>query len=160
MDVVKGPLYLTAAHSTDAQTNKKGYLAIAPITACRPEEWSPTLPRTRPPEYGKIKDETVRKMQKRLADFYPGIIGESQWCEGATPLTLRDYGHTPTGSMYGVSHQAGQIGLHSLTRVPGLLLAGQAVAAPGVMGALISALLACGHIVGFERIWKDLHACR
>ncbi|MFA5514750.1 MAG: NAD(P)/FAD-dependent oxidoreductase [Desulfuromonadales bacterium] len=153
-----GPLYLTAA--SPAAGEGKGFLALAPFSPDFPEAWAQTTTGKRPGDYVEAKARMVQKMICRITDFYPDFPARTRWSEGATALTLRDYGHTPTGSLYGVSHRAGQLGLHSPTRVPGLYLAGQALAAPGVMGAMTSAFLACAHIVGHERIQKDLRACR
>jgi all-trans-retinol 13,14-reductase len=46
------------------------------------------------------------------------------------------------------------------TRAENLLLAGQATAAPGVMGGMLSGFLACETIVGPERLRNKVKACR
>ncbi len=155
-----GPLYVTAAGPAGENSSTAGFLAISPVSAGATAAWGDTGAGRRPPEYAAFKAEMVRKMRNRLAGFCPDLVRQIRWLEGATPLTLRDYGHSPHGSLYGVRHQAGQFNPHPQTRLPGLFLAGQAVAAPGVMGAMISAFLACGSIVGHERIQKELRACR
>ena len=37
-----------------------------------------------------------------------------------------------------------------ITKVPGLLLAGQSIVAPGLLGAVISAVLCCGFVLGHD----------
>ena len=39
-------------------------------------------------------------------------------------------------------------------------LAGQAVTSPGILGAVLSGFMACGNILGHERLIKELKACR
>jgi all-trans-retinol 13,14-reductase len=42
---------------------------------------------------------------------------------------------------YGVMHKADSAAVLPLTKIPGLFVAGQAVAAPGLIGAMVSAFL-------------------
>jgi all-trans-retinol 13,14-reductase len=42
----------------------------------------------------------------------------------------------------------------------GVYLAGQAVTAPGVLGAALSGFVTCGTILGHDRIMKELMECR
>ncbi len=79
--------------------------------------------------------------------------------EGSTPLTVRDFVHTPFGSLYGAKRRVGQHTVPPLTRYKGLFLAGQAVTAPGLLGAMISGVQACGHIFGHDEIFEDLRQC-
>lgn len=155
-----GPLYLTAARPARGEGAGHGLMAISPVASRVTGRWAASTLGGRCREYAAFKADMARKMRDRIEHFCPELQGLITWCEGATPLTLRDYGHSPVGSLYGVKHRVGQVNPQPLTRVPGLLLAGQAVAAPGVMGAMVSAFLACGHIVGHERIRREMRACR
>jgi len=78
----------------------------------------------------------------------------------ATPLTLRDYSLAPQGAIYGVGHFSGQYNPQPLTRIPGLLLSGQATAAPGFLGAVVAAYLTCGILIGHELLRKEVSLCR
>ena len=80
--------------------------------------------------------------------------------ECATPLTLRDYTNSPYGSLYGVKHRVGQYNPMPVTRLKGLFLAGQAITAPGIMGAMMSGFLACENIFGRKHLQKELKQCR
>jgi all-trans-retinol 13,14-reductase len=61
--------------------------------------------------------------------------------------------------MYGTGHTIDQFNPIPATRIPGLLLAGQSVVAPGILGAVISAFLTCGFIIGHDTIREELIAC-
>jgi all-trans-retinol 13,14-reductase len=98
-------------------------------------------------------------MQSQIERTYPDIAGNIQSIEGSTPLTIRDFCSTPLGGLYGVKHMVGQFNPHPATRIPGLFLAGQAVVAPGIMGAMISGFLACGTLLGHDLMRKELKAC-
>lgn len=79
--------------------------------------------------------------------------------EGATPLTVKDYLKVPSGALYGVKQKVGQYNPIPMTRMGGLFLAGQAVAAPGLLGAMLSGFLACGSILGHDLLRKGLKKC-
>jgi len=77
----------------------------------------------------------------------------------ATPLTLHDYSLAPEGAVYGVGRYLGQYNPQPVTRLPGLYLAGQAVAGPGLLGTLVSSYLTCGTILGHEVLRGELREC-
>ena len=90
----------------------------------------------------------------------PGIAENIEHVDCATALTLRDFAHQPLGSMYGVKHRIGQYNPLPLTKAKNLFLAGQAVVAPGIMGAVISAFLVCGFIIGHKQLLKQIQNYR
>jgi all-trans-retinol 13,14-reductase len=47
-----------------------------------------------------------------------------------------------------------------MTKIPGLFLAGQGVIAPGVLGAVISGMVACGMIVGENELLEQVVRCK
>jgi all-trans-retinol 13,14-reductase len=46
-----------------------------------------------------------------------------------------------------------------MTKLKGLLLAGQSVLLPGVLGAMVSAMVACSLLVGLDPLRKELRQC-
>jgi len=100
------------------------------------------------------------EIRDRLAAVCPRIAARVTDLEVATPLTIRDQVHTPVGSLYGIKRRPGDHVLGSRTRAEGLYLAGQSVMAPGIVGAMVSSFVACGTILGHQRIREGLEACR
>ncbi len=80
--------------------------------------------------------------------------------EAATPCTFERYTGHPGGAIYGAKHSVvtGEVG--QLGPVHGLSLAGQSVAMPGVMGALISGMLAASFITGRQSLWEHMRKYR
>jgi all-trans-retinol 13,14-reductase len=152
-------VYVTAASPVEG-TPGRGFIAVRPMSPEQTEVWRDSLTGSRPATYEAFKREAAEAVLGRLRAFCPEVEGSLSCIEAATPLTMRDYNHTPTGSLYGVKHMVGQRNPTTQTRVRELLLAGQAVAAPGVLGAMISGFLACGAILGHDRLRKELLACR
>ena len=102
----------------------------------------------------------AEKLSQNIGASFPGLVEAISFTECATALTLRDYSHSPFGSLYGVTHKVGQYNPLPVTKVKGLFLAGQAVAAPGILGAVVSAFLVCGIIIGHYRMIKELKKIR
>lgn len=152
------PLYLSASYR-DGEDEPHGFIGICPTPYTETAPWESSRLGKRPEGYRQYKAQALDRMQKQIERAYPDIAGNIQFIEGSTPLTLRDYCNTPLGGLYGAKHMVGQYNPHPVTRMPGLFLAGQSVASPGVMGAVLSGLLACGTVLGHDVIRKELKAC-
>lgn len=153
----QGPFYVAASSPPD-QTDTRGIIVIAPGYMQDVATWSDSRTGRRPESYTQFKKERLKAMRQALITSSPEF-SDVRFVDGATPLTLRDYMHTPTGTMYGTGHTIDQFNPIPATRIPGLLLAGQSVVAPGILGAVISAFLTCGFIIGHDTIREELIAC-
>ncbi len=110
-------------------------------------------------DYRNFKRQVADQLLEHLQRSCPELTG----LEGvslATPLTLRDYSLAPRGAIYGAGHFSGQYNPQSQTRIPGLLLSGQATAAPGFLGVVVAAYLTCGMLVGHELLREEVRLCR
>jgi all-trans-retinol 13,14-reductase len=141
------PLYLSGG-------SDDGFLVICPEEATAYAPWRSG----RPKAYRQAKAERVAHLCERVRAEAPELA-DLAVVAAATPLTYRDYVTTPFGSLYGVKHRVGQINPQPQTRIPGLWLAGQATAAPGVLGAMLSGFLACGAIFGHDELREELKRC-
>ncbi|MCD6535073.1 MAG: NAD(P)/FAD-dependent oxidoreductase [Deltaproteobacteria bacterium] len=144
-------LYLNFAGSagSDASDNnwEGGVTAILPAPYYEPgTEVSATL------SYAERKAQTGELVRKRIIELLPELgPGLEVECV-ATGKTLQRINASAHGSLYGVKHMVGQFNPSAKTRLPGLFLAGQATAAPGLLGAITSALITVGGIVGHDRV--------
>ena len=154
----EAPLYLTAAYR-DGETGPHGFIGICPMLFGEVAPWVDSRFGRRPEEYRQFKEQSLVRMQSQIERAYPDLAGNIQLIEGSTPLTIRHFCSTQMGGLYGVKHMVGQFNPYPATRIPGLFLAGQAVVAPGVMGAVVSGLLACGTILGHDVMRKEIKAC-
>lgn len=147
------PLYLSGG-------SDDGFLVICPITVASFAADDDTTFGQRSTAYRRDKAAWVAALRQRLADEVPELTEGLEVVAAATPCTYRDYVTSPFGSLYGVKHRVGQLNPQPQTRVKGLWLAGQATAAPGVLGAMLSGVLACGAIFGHDELRKELQRCR
>ncbi|MDR1696579.1 MAG: NAD(P)/FAD-dependent oxidoreductase [Endomicrobium sp.] len=90
-------------------------------------------------KYLEKKNTKIAGIQKRLKEIYPEIADNAVFCDAATPKTFKKYVNYYSG--YGIMHKAGRVAVLPATKIPGLFLTGQAVVAPGLMGALLSSFL-------------------
>jgi all-trans-retinol 13,14-reductase len=109
--------------------------------------------------YAALKDSLSERLRQMFLAGCPDLV-ELDVLELATPLTLRDYSLAPDGAIYGVGRFVGQYNPHPVTRLPGLFLSGQAIAAPGLLGAVVAAYLTCGTILGHDNLRKEIRTCR
>ncbi len=153
----QGPFYIaSSAHASS--TDARGIVVIAPGQMKDLAHWQDSHTGTRPQAYKDCKKQCMDIMWEKLLSGCPELSGV-RIVEGATPLTLRDYTHSPTGSLYGTRHSVHQFNPVPATRLPGLFLAGQSIVAPGILGATVSAFLTCGFIIGHNILRKELLAC-
>ena len=146
------PLYICCNHQAHEPSEICGLTGIVPAQMIEMNRWLDSKPGKRPKDYVHFKKKISLELQHYIERCLPEIKGKIEFVECATPLTLRDFTNSPFGSIYGVKHKVGQYNPIPLTKVKNLYLAGQAVVAPGIMGAVISAFLVCGFIVGHEQL--------
>lgn len=156
----KRPLFISSATPENGRSESQGVAVICPSMANQTAPWKDTRAGHRPEGYQRVKGRIMGILKHRMEESCPEFKGAVEVVEGATPLTLRDFSNSPAGSLYGVKHRIGQYNPGPATRIKGLYLVGQAVVAPGVLGAVISAFLTCGSILDHDRIRKELNACR
>ncbi len=152
------PLYLAAAG--EGGQRGRAFMALCPASLSEVADWSQSTTGRRSGAYLAHKERITGQLLGRIEEFRPGFSGHVVFTECATPLTLRDFANNPLGSLYGVQHRIDQYDLVPVTRLKRLFLAGQALTAPGVMGTMISAFLACGTILGHEHLREELRKCR
>jgi len=138
----------------------RGFVGIFPTLPEATGAWEDSVTGNRPESYRRFKEGVTGRMETLVKQYCPELGGATACAESSTPLTVRDFGNAPSGGLYGVKHKVGQYNPASLTRVKGLYLAGQSVTSPGVLGAVLSGFMACGNILGHDRLIKGLKACR
>ncbi len=108
--------------------------------------------------YLRWKQELAAELLGLVARKVPELA-DLEFVDLATPLTLRRFSGNPSGALYGTAHCVGQYNPHALTRLDGFYISGQAVSAPGLLGALLSAYVTCGALLGPELLQRELQRC-
>jgi all-trans-retinol 13,14-reductase len=105
------------------------------------------------------KRERTDALMEHFSARMPAIASAFELLDAADSSTFARYANSPYGSYYGPSHALGVHPPQPRTRFGGLYLAGQAVVAPGVAGAVISACVAVDVLLGSGLIAEDLARC-
>lgn len=157
--VEEKPIFIARAGRLDGTSRDDGCIIICPVPHLRSKPLANNAGGDDPPGGYPLKDEWGRRIIAHVEASYPEFDGNLTMVDCATPLTLQKFTNSPFGSLYGVKHKIDQYNPVPLTKVKGLVLAGQSIIAPGVFGATASGFLACGSIIGHSTIIKELRQC-
>jgi all-trans-retinol 13,14-reductase len=107
--------------------------------------------------YDAFKDWVAARLLAQFQRHFPALAPMVRFTEAATPRTQQHFTRSLGGSMYGLEMTGERIGNTSLnlrTPVPGLLLAGQDVAGPGVPAAFMAGLMAAAAVD--SGVWREM----
>ncbi|MCD8177055.1 MAG: NAD(P)/FAD-dependent oxidoreductase [Tannerellaceae bacterium] len=138
-------------------TQQVDILTPMPWSWCEP--WSHTTIGRRGHEYIQMKERFAGECVKLAGRCIPGLNDMIAGSYTSTPLTYRDYTHTPDGSAYGLRKDYTDPVLTTLsprTPIPNLFLTGQNLMLHGLHGVTMTALHTCAEIIGREEIWNRL----
>ena len=123
--------------------------APMPFSAAAP--WADTTTHQRGAEYQAWKAEMTERVLDLLATRLPNIRQCIDRIEAASPLTIRDYYHSPQGSLYGIEKDAEHFmrwQIPVFTKVHNLYLSGQCVGLHGICGTPLNAVQTAEAILG------------
>lgn len=106
-------------------------------------------------DYDLFKTHHSRLLLNQVLQQVPELQGHILAKSTATPLTYRDYTHTPGGALYGILkniQEPAKTTIATRTRIPNLLLTGQNVNLHGVLGVSITAIATCAELVGLDHL--------
>ncbi len=123
------------------------------------EAWKDSTLGRRPPEYLRFKEKLAGAAIDRVERDFPGIRDAIRQCHTATPLTNLHYTRSDRGSAMGISqdiHHQGRRHLRPRNRLRNVLLAGQSLGTPGIIGCVIFSALLCNSIAPEFNVLKRL----
>ena len=131
------------------------------VTICRWESfaaWAASMPTKRPGEYEATKAWIGENLLAQFKRHFPRLGPLIDFHEVSTPLSQASFVAANQGAMYGLEMSAERMSHRALkvrTPVPGLLLAGQDAAGPGIQGAFMGGFMAAASIE--PRLWKEMN---
>jgi all-trans-retinol 13,14-reductase len=149
------PNLVYCAASPRAHDGAFSAVALCGLRCSEMSPWQASRRGDRPETYNRMKHEIAGRMVSVLERKLPGAAGKMEIVDMFTPLTFRDYTRTPGGTAYGLKKSVGAFRtarVTAMTRIRGLVLAGQSVILPGVLGTVISSIDACGVILGYQHL--------
>ena len=108
-------------------------------------------------DYDAFKGWVAARLLEQFKRNFPLLAPMVRFHEAATPRTQQHFTHSLGGSIYGLEMTGERIlskALNLRTPVPGLLLAGQDVAGPGVPAAFMAGLMAAAAVD--SGVWREM----
>ena len=130
------------------------------IAICRWEPfaaWAGCSPTHRPKEYEAVKAVIGARLLAQFRRHFPLLAPLIDFHEISTPLSQASFVMADRGAMYGIEMSAERMqdrALKPRTPIPGLLLAGQDSAGPGVEGAFMGGFMAAASAQ--PRLWREM----
>ncbi len=112
-------------------------------------QWADTPASQRGGEYAEFKRRTEATLMAQFETYFPDLAKLVVYCELATPLSTVAFTGHRKGAFYGLDVTPERVmcdALRAKTPIPGLYLAGQDVASPGIPGALWGGLLSAASV--------------
>jgi all-trans-retinol 13,14-reductase len=162
LPVEQRPLFIaqSVSRSPGAGLQPAGVAILCPASLSEVAAWGASRVGRRPASYRAFKNGIGRRVLDRALSCFPELADGLAPMACATPLTFRDYNHSPRGALYGLRRSADALAPLPVTRLKGLYLAGQAVTGPGVLGAMISAFIGCGPLCdGADALLQEVREC-
>ncbi len=127
------------------------------------DQWRGRPWRRRGEEYDALKATIAQGLIDLIDRHHPGFADLVVFAEVSTPLTIEEFTGHPAGQIYGIPATPARLreGLvPPQTDLPGLLLSGADVCAPGVAGALMGGVFAAAAALGPTGYVKLMRAVR
>ncbi len=105
--------------------------------------------------YATFKARIAARLRAQFDRHFPALAPMVRFQEAATPRTQQHFTRTQGGSMYGLVLDGNRLSngaLDTRTPIPGLLLAGQDVAGPGVPASFMAGLVAAAAVD--SQVWR------
>ena len=112
-------------------------------------QWADQPAGARGDDYADFKRQVEKTVIGQFERYFPDLAKLVVYRELATPLSTVTYTRHRKGAFYGLDVTPERVmcdGLRAKTPIPGLYLAGQDVASPGIPGALMGGLLGAASI--------------
>ncbi len=149
-------------YCTVAPSQRTDDLSISAMCLSPYEDWSAWWSSTvdnRPDDYHAAKQRLADDVLEVARPALDAVATQLEVIDSFTPLTIRDYTLAPGGTCYGIKktlHSGRFAFFPAHTGVGGLLLAGQSILLPGILGSLISGVRACAVLLGVDYLFDKI----
>jgi all-trans-retinol 13,14-reductase len=114
-----------------------------------------TGPPVRTEDYRVWKDNLTAATLAQVARYMPEL-SDLVVLDSVSEYSMAKWVSGSRGSAYGVMHSADSMPVMPFSHVQGFLLAGQSILLPGLLGTFISAAVACGSLIGYKKLFRDM----
>ncbi|KAF1074907.1 NAD(P)/FAD-dependent oxidoreductase [Halodesulfovibrio sp. MK-HDV] len=143
---------------TSSETTKHG-TSISLFTPAAYTEWARfegKKPHQRINGYVEKKHAVAAEIVLAATRALPELKDYFSIVSVTTPLTIKDYCNAPYGAGYGVKHSVNQLPPTAAFPIKNMLLSGQAIVGPGILGAMTAGFVTCGDILGHTHLQSEI----
>lgn len=109
--------------------------------------------------YAEQKRRAAAEIIEAATKYLPELANNFSTLSISTPLTIKDYCYAPHGAAYGVKRSIQQLTPTHAFPIKNMLLSGQAIVGPGILGAMTSGFITCGEIIGHTQLRSEIQKC-
>ncbi|MEZ6852262.1 phytoene desaturase family protein [Halodesulfovibrio aestuarii] len=154
--LAKRQMLITSSHSAENGTSVS---LLVPATYAEWERFVGKKPHQRIKGYVEEKHAAAKEVIATAMKFLPELEDNFSMVSVSTPLTLKDYCYAPRGTAYGVKRSLKQLTPTAALPIKNMLLSGQAVVGPGILGAMTAGFVTCGEILGHTHLQSEMKKC-
>jgi all-trans-retinol 13,14-reductase len=153
-------LYVSFPSLKDAAHPDPDHHTAEVVALCRWEPfaaWAESSPASRAEAYAAAKSWIAENLLSQFKRHFPQLAPLIAFHEASTPLSQASFVLADRGAMYGIEMSVERMSHKALavrTPVPGLLLAGQDAAGPGIQGAFMGGFMAAASLE--PRLWRQM----
>lgn len=145
------PGVLYVAGVPNAERGRYAVVAVAAANYGDWKDWGTTDTGRRGQKYDELKQQFADNMVRQVRAQWPEAASSIELIDCNSPLTLQNYTQSPLGTGYGIKKTVETLGSSQVgakTSIKGLYMIGQSSQLPGIVGTVISSVVACSHILG------------
>lgn len=126
----------------------RGICILEPSFCPQVAQWSDSAIGRRGAGYQAYKEQRIAAITEHIYRVLPAYRDALEVLDAGSMLTYRDYLHSHDGSAYGIKQKMRQFNLIGRLPLHNLYAAGQSALLPGIIGAMMSALIVGRSILG------------
>lgn len=149
-------MLITSSHSC---SNGTGVSILIPADYAEWASFEGEKKHQRRKGYRTKKKQITEDIISLATQYLPELKGNFTVLSISTPLTIKDYCHAPNGAAYGVKRSLFQLTPTPAFPIKNILLSGQAIVGPGILGAMTSGFVTCGEMLGHTHLQNEILKC-
>lgn len=132
---------------------------LIPASYAEWKKYAGSKPHQRKKGYREQKKIVAAQAVEFATNYVPELKNNFTTLCVSTPLTIKDYCQAPNGAAYGVKRSINQFPPPPAFPVKNVLLSGQAIVGPGILGAMTAGFVTCGEILGHTHLRNGILEC-
>ncbi len=140
--------------AADSHADEQPYLeAMLWVGSEQVADWRGSAKGRRAEAYEAWKRAREQEILAEVTALHPSLAGTVTRVWSASPLSIEHYVRSRRGGAMGLSHDIGHLGSEPIprrNRLRNLCFAGQSAGHPGVVGCMISSVILCEAVLGFD----------